>query len=110
MEDVVALVATDTAKGKYGFMTWGRVFDAVDDTELMNAIRSHLHTFGLTNVEEVKLCESLIESSHCKYFYEGLFAFANRSIPFGDEYANWACDKRDAILSGREIFCAGALP
>ena len=110
MEDVVALVATDHVKGNMGFITWGRTFDPVDESPLLAAVRPNLTTFGLNVIEELRVCESLIELAACKFFYEGLLSFARERIPFGSDYATWATSKCEAITSGRELYCVGPIP
>lgn len=109
MEEVVALKIRDRTRGVVGFITWGRVFDAVDEAELVRAVRSHAAKFGLKDVIEVSVCASLQEISSAPYFYEGLLRFAWEPVPFGKEYEPWRARKREAISAGHEIFAAGAV-
>jgi hypothetical protein len=107
MEDIVGLIVTDGQRGKVGLMTWGRVFDAIDEEPLIAAVKPHLAGFGLNSVKSVDLCTSLQAISTAEYFYEGLLYFMNAGITYGKGYEKWAHDRRSEIESGREIYCVG---
>ena len=76
MDDVVAVIVTDGKRGEVGFLSWGRVFDPVDPTELANAIRAAVRRFGLNDVTDVRVCGRLGDASDFEYFFEGLLSFA----------------------------------
>ena len=107
MEDVVAF----WVKGKgreVGFLTWGRVFDRVDEAPLIEALRSGIAVFGFPAESEISICDSLQEVSGCRYFYEGLLIFSHKPIPFGKKtYWVWAKKMRKAIPKGKEICLLG---
>lgn len=107
MEDLVGIRVVDGVMGECGFITWGRVFGAVEEDELAQAVRSHLHTCGLHDVESVEVCYSLRDLSHHTYFYEALFKFAREKKPSAKQYAKWIARKRKAIERGREVYFLG---
>jgi hypothetical protein len=109
MEDVVGIKVRDAKRGWVGFMTWGRLWDPIDDAELLSAIRAHLHTFGVEQPEVVALCSSLRELRSATYFYEALVYFSWNRPSFGDEYAAWQNERRNQLEQGREIYFLGDL-
>jgi hypothetical protein len=109
MEDVVGIRLHDRQKGYWGVITWGRIWDRIDDSKLCEAIKNHAPQIGLTACDEVELCESLAEIASAKYFYEAIIAFASRPIPFGEGYEAWREERKREISEGREIYSVGAL-
>ncbi len=76
MEDIVAVKVIDGAGKPHYFMTWGRVFDAVNPEPLLQALIPHLSKFGISSFSTISLCLSLREASNELYFYEALFSFS----------------------------------
>lgn len=109
MEDVVAIKVVDDERGTIGFLTWGRLWSAVDETKLLEVVRANLAIFGLHTPREVVVCSSLREVESSEYFYEGILHFAWSPPPFGRKYEDWKKQKRRDVKSGREIYCLGAL-
>jgi hypothetical protein len=109
MDDVVGLRLHDRGKGYFGVVTWGRIWDRVDESELCETIKSHAPQFGLNACDEVVLCESLAEIASGKYFHEAIVSFASKSIPFGKGYESWREEMKREISEGREIYFVGAL-
>lgn len=109
MDDVVAIKVRDGKRGWVGFITWGRLWDPVDDTELLGAIRPHLHECGIDEPLEVVLCSALREVQSGEYFYEALLKFSWNGPTFGANYAAWREARRDDLKRGREIYCVGSL-
>jgi hypothetical protein len=108
LEDIVALRA-DFANGETRyFITWGRIFHPVDPTELMKAAWPHLSKFQLpASVVSLSVCDSLQEAAGERYFYEALFQFSQRAIPFGSAYRSWAARTRRQLLSREQISYLG---
>jgi hypothetical protein len=109
MNDVVGIRAFDSERQWVGFMTYGRLWDPIDDSEMIAAIKTALPTFGLRAVTEVLLCETLQELRGCPYFYEGLLSFASRPIAFGENYDTWRAWAREELAAGRGLFCVGSI-
>lgn len=111
MEDVVGIKVRDAKNGWFGFVTWGRLWDAVDGTELIRAVTPHLTGFqDITHPQEVQICNSLRDLRDAEYFYEGLISFSRERPPYGDGYEAWRKRKQRDIQDGRDIYFIGALP
>jgi hypothetical protein len=90
MEDVVGVLVTDRSGRQYGFMTWGRIVDAIDTRWLKEMVDKKCRgNEGIVDPIRIEVCESLRELSSCKYFHEGLFSFSSAGIPFGKKYRDW---------------------
>jgi len=107
MEDIVAIRVVDSEGEEHYFLTWGRIFDAVDPAPLLEAVTPHLSNFGIKNFSEIKLCRSLREASTQKYFYECFFSRCQQKIPFGDGYEEWRQERKAKIEGGKEICYLG---
>lgn len=109
MEDVVALIArTGELDSSYAYLTWGRLYGAVDGSRLVDVVRhAVIRRFKFPTDVQIVLCESLAEVSHYTRFYEGLLQFAMMPIPFGDGYDDWAAEKRAALKRGEDIYALG---
>jgi hypothetical protein len=111
MEDVVGIRVRDAKNGWFGFVTWGRLWDPVDETELIRAVKPHLTGFhGITDPQEVHVCNSLRDLRSAEYFYEALISFSWDCPPFGDSYDAWRKQKQRDVQDGRDIYFVGALP
>lgn len=100
MEDIVAAKVRDRAGKWYGFMTWGRIVDRIDDSWIVDVIRADAGRCGIGDIAEILVCDSLIEAAACQYFYEGLFHFANCGVPFGPYHETWRLARLDEITQG----------
>ncbi|MBV8082405.1 MAG: hypothetical protein JO293_05875 [Candidatus Eremiobacteraeota bacterium] len=105
MEDIVAIKAVDKDGKAVAFMTWGRLFDRIDDTELLQSVRAT--RFVGHPMKRFALCDSLGQVAKHRYFYEALAYFASEKIPFGQRYRSWQARKRRALEAGREIWFLG---
>ena len=105
MEDLVCAKAHDSKRGKIALITWGRVFDVVDEVALKRALVSGLGVKGFRSIKRIEICFSLSEGARERYFFEALFHFAQRPIPFGETtYRRWAAKMRKEISQGRQLF------
>jgi hypothetical protein len=104
MDDLVCLRMRDRKQGVIFALTWGRVFDSVDPQQLLSAVKNGVTRFGLNEVVKIELCDSPANGSEEKYFYEGLFSFSQRQIPYGPKYEAWAKKMRAEIFVGKSIF------
>ncbi len=107
MEDIVAIKIIDDSENAHYFITWGRIFDAVDPESLLQAVAMHLSKFGIKTFNSIELCSSLQEAANQTYFYEALFSFSQRKIRFGKNYESWRKKRKKKIRSGREIYYLG---
>lgn len=107
MEEVVALRASTGEGPPRFFMTWGRVFGAVDPTPLLEAVRPHIERQLGQPAQELSVCDTLREAQEAPYFYEGLLHFAQQRVPYGPDYERWAGDKRSALRGGKELHFLG---
>jgi hypothetical protein len=109
VEDVVAVEMVVPPLRHY-FMTWGRVFDPPSgEAELLTAVTAFAPAAIGETASDSRICDTLRSASNAPYFYEGLLSFAQRAIPYGDEYANWRLARRAAIQQGREIYYLGSI-
>lgn len=111
MEDVVAVeVVTDTGAACY-FVTWGRIQDGVDGTDLESIVLERAAKGWATPGRPVsaRLCLSLREARDAPCFYEALVDFASRSryesVEEGDAERRTRLDR--AMRSGRELYYLG---
>jgi hypothetical protein len=108
MEDLVAVEVTTNEHVSCYFITWGRIQHAVDPEPLQDLILTVAAHFAIPGTpSSVRLCDSLQEATNAPLFYEALFYFAQRSIPYGKGYERWRrkIDKR--MRSGKELYFAG---
>ena len=103
MEDIVGIKIKDKKNGEGAFITWGRLFHPVDDKELLEVVKKQFPRWGITELESIELCYSLMEISHFPYFYECLIPFIQEPIPKGLKYKNWVKKKQKALKDGHDI-------
>ncbi|MBJ7594948.1 MAG: hypothetical protein JF886_08840 [Candidatus Dormibacteraeota bacterium] len=89
------------------FLTWGRVFDAVDPTPLIDAVKPHLVRMSRGEVRIVEVCDSLQEASAQPYFFESFFMLCQQRIPYGPGYDDWAAETRKKMTAGKDIHFLG---
>lgn len=108
MEDLIAVrVWLESGEARY-FVTWGRVQDAVDPDPVAQLVLEHSTTFSLGGrAVRAEVCQSLQEAREAPYFFEALFDFAQRPIPFGAQYEAWRAAKDTLMRSGKEISYLG---
>ena len=108
MEDLVAVaVELDTGDVRY-FITWGRIQHPVDPKPLAHLILEQSHRFALGgNALTARVCTTLQEAAQQPLFYEALFTFAQRAIPFGPDYAQWREDINVRMHEGKELYLLG---
>lgn len=109
MEDLIAFRVVNGRGRSYYFITWGRIFDPVDPSSLFTVVRPHLTKFqGIDRVRTLHLCATLKEASGAPLFYEALFDFAQRRIPYGAKsYPRWRAMVRRRIQQGKDIYGLG---
>ncbi len=104
MEDVVAVRVRLRGGGSRYFLTWGRLFDPVDPTQLEDAVREHLDKFDLGGKPvSVKVCSTLQEAAAQPYFFEALWWFGQQKVPYGPGYKRWVSSKRRRLKDGDEL-------
>jgi hypothetical protein len=108
VDDVVAIKARDRERGWIGVMTWGRLWDPIDETELLAAVSEDLGRNGYI-VDEIELCDSLQVVRSAEYFYEGIISFSWQPPPFGLGYDAWRTAMREDLKNGRAIYILGPL-
>jgi hypothetical protein len=108
VEDLVA-VELRTKDGQLCyFLTWGRIQDAVDPAPLSELILSVADRFSVPGAPvSARVCGSLQEARGAPLFFEALFEFAQRPIPFGSDYETWRSETDAKMRAGKEIYFAG---
>lgn len=87
MEDIVGIKVRAGDGRAFGFMTWGRIFDVIDETELMDTIKQFAKRCqGTQDIASMELCRSLQGVSKAVYFYEALSEYSRQRIPSGKKY------------------------
>ena len=108
MEDIVAVALTTTDGQVSYFVTWGRIQDPVDPEPLERVILDVSSRFAIQGEPlSARLCRSLRDARDAPYFYEALFAFAQKPIPFGPRYQKWRRSIDKAMREGKEISFVG---
>jgi hypothetical protein len=108
VEDLIAVaVKLDDGTERF-FVTWGRIQHPVDPGPVGALVLHHAHGFRLGGSPvSARLCASLQEAADEPYFYEALFDFARRGIPFGRRYARWKKARAKAMADGKELYFLG---
>src|SRR5258708_5296726 len=103
MENVVAVaIDLDNGESRY-FLTWGRIFDTVDGSRLEElALKAASHVQLAGTAIGARLCDSLQEAAHERYFFECFFEMAQNRIPRGADYESWKAERARALMEGRE--------
>jgi len=107
MEDIIGIKFVDKIQGEGGVITWGRIFDNIDDKKLLEVVTKRLIRFNVKNIQSIELCYSLMEIANQPYFYECLTYFIQNPIPHGNAYASWVKKKRKALCNGNDILFLG---
>lgn len=108
MEHLVAVELTTAEGPRCYFVTWGRIQDSVDPAPLEALILDVAGHFALPGTPaSTRVCESLQEAREAPFFYEALFDFAQRPIPFGDGYEDWRRTMDELMREGQEIYAVG---
>lgn len=108
MDDIIAIKIKDKVEGETGFLTFGRIFDRVDDKEIVSVVKSHCHKYGIDDIESIELCWQIQDVSHMRYFYEAFYSITQEKIPTnGKDYEEWVNQKKQSILYGDDIFFLG---
>jgi hypothetical protein len=80
----------------------------VDPQPLLAIVRDNLHRFDLGGTPTtIDLCPTLQDASGAPYFFETLFAMAQRPIPFGAGYKAWRKRTLAAMEGGGELHYLG---
>lgn len=111
MDDIVAVeVLLDNGNRRY-FLTWGRIQDTVDPTELEQIVVEKSNGFHLAGKPvSARVCYTLQEARDQAYFFECLFAMSQRPIPFGNGYGAWRSEMDKRMRAGRELYYLGVEP
>lgn len=110
MEDVVAVEVVTTIGGPYYFVTFGRVQDLVDPTELEAIVLAHATGFAIRGeATAARVCGSLQEAREAPYFFEALIDFGAalataRSDPDVDR---WRAATDAEMRAGRHLYYLG---
>lgn len=114
MEDVVAIVITDTDGLEHGVLTWGRIFGSVEYDELVEAVRRSISQFGISpDQASLRVAFTLQEVSAMPYFHECLFDMHAERLeavtkdPSLGVTRAWLDRCREQVLGGRNIWYLG---
>ena len=108
MEDIVAVELSTTEGTVCYFVTWGRIQNRIDPEPLERLILKVADHFAIPGTpESARLCESLQDAREAPFFYEAIFDFAQKTIPFGSGYEKWRRRMDKRMRRGQEIYCAG---
>ena len=106
MEDIVAVKVVDSDGVVAFYLTWGRIQDRIDPAPLEALVLRHARQSGV-RADRAHLCATLQEAAGEPYFFEGLFSFSQRPIPFGEGYQEWRRSMDEAMREGKELFLLG---
>jgi len=105
MEDIIAIRIEFEDQPTRHVLTWGRIQDPVDPAPVERLVAEHMASRG--RVTSCTVCMTLQEAAHTPYFYEALFAMAQKPIPCGDDYEAWRSRMVEAMRSGKELWDCG---
>lgn len=110
MEHLVAVELATLEGPVCYFVTWGRIQDTVDPEPLEHLIMSVPDHFALPGTPaSARLCDSLRDAREAPFFYEALFEFAQKRIPFGSGYEKWRLRMDKLMQQGKEIYSFGPI-
>ena len=108
MEDIVAIRVKLASGGDRYFLTYGRVFDAVEAGRMLDAVARNLHAFDLGGVPaRVEQCHTLQEAKEQPYFFEAVISLAQNPIPFGAKYEAWRRKTAKEMERGKHLHYLG---
>jgi hypothetical protein len=111
VEDVVAVEVRLTSGESRYFITWGRVFGAVEPEPLTSHVLAASRTCALGgDPVSAHLCYSLQEAQAQTYFYEALVTFAAELAKRGStrqERDDWAAARAEEMAQGMSIYYLG---
>ena len=114
MDDVVAVCCDlkmgDGSSRRRWYLTWGRTFEPVDPTQLIECVRAFVLANWQVAEADVRVCESLAAARDAKYFYDGLIYFARLSASAGYGTVQWIEEERARMLTGKSMYLAGDEP
>ena len=108
MEDIVAIrVRLATGSDRF-FLTYGRLFDAVDPSRTLEVVVRHLHAYDLGGRPvRVEMCHTLQDAKSQPYFFEALFQLSQQSIPLGAQYEAWRRKVSAEMERGKHLHYLG---
>lgn len=109
MEDLVAVEVTlENGTARY-FLTWGRIQDVVDPTELERIVLERSHRFSLGGrATKASLCAHLRDARDEPFFYEARWKFSQQPIPYGRRYQRWRRKTDQEMREGRHLYFLGS--
>jgi hypothetical protein len=107
MDDLIAVRVMENDGGSVAFLTWGRLFDAVDETLILEAVERALPVFGIHDYTKLIVCDNLGEVAGERYFYEGLFHFSAEFDHGYVDYQTWRKKKLKRVKAGKDIYFLG---
>jgi hypothetical protein len=111
VDDVIAVEVSLADGGLRYFLTWGRVQDAIDGTEVSDIVLAYSRGCALGGVPvSARVCDTLREaadSPSAPYFYECYLSFCHQPVPYGDGYEAWRTATDEAMRAGMQISYCG---
>jgi hypothetical protein len=108
VEDIVAIRVKLEAGPDRFFLTYGRIFGAVDATGTLQVVARNLHAFALGGQPvRVELCHTLQEAKDQPYFFEAIAEFAQQPIPYGAKYEVWRRRIAREMVNGKHLYYLG---
>jgi hypothetical protein len=113
MDDIIAVEVTLTSKAKRYFLTFGRIFDVVDCSEIESLILKHAVGYALGGrPKSARVCYSLREAadtSDAPYFYECFLRLIHEvgKKNTSSSYAKWRARKKRELKAGYWMMYCG---
>lgn len=110
MDAIVAVRAKSRSHGDIFFLTWGRVFDAVDTAGIENLIADYAErsTDLRGDIEHIEVCRCLGDAASAPFFFESFFEMSQTRRPErGWRLTLWRRRVARRMASGREIWFLG---
>jgi len=110
MESLVAVAVKLENGQKRFFLTWGRIFDAVDGSELEKIVLKYSSGYALDgNPIVAEVAYSLQDAAYEPYFYEAFYFLCSTRVPtVGSTYKKWVTKMRRDMRQGKHLFYCGS--
>ncbi|HOY08653.1 MAG TPA: hypothetical protein PLB05_01090 [Candidatus Omnitrophota bacterium] len=108
MDDIIAVAVILKNKKRQYFLTWGRIQDNIDSSEVEKLVLEYSKICELgSEPMKAQICRTLQEAKKAPYFYEYFFVMAQKTIPYGKTYEKWREKMNKKMKNGKEIYYLG---
>jgi hypothetical protein len=109
LENIIAVAMIGADGTKFYFLTWGRIFDPVDEEEIIKCVKIYADKCNVSKpIKAGYVCHDLQEASKQMYFYEAFYYMALVKVPSEKKpYQRWKTKIVEELKRGNKIFYLG---